>query len=211
MDRRQRVAIGVTALLAFSGASLAPAAVAQDEPVTLTYLVDDTQNTLDTAQALADAYTAMHPNVTFSIETRPGGADGDNIVKTRLATGEMTDIFWYNSGSLLQALNPAETLVDLSGEPFIANIADSFMPTVSQGDGIYGVPVGTAMGGGILYNKKIYERPRPVRAHDVGRVRGQQRGHQGGRHRASRCDVQGHVDVPAVRAGRLLQRPGSHP
>jgi len=157
MDRRQRVAIGVTALLAFSGASLAPGVMAQDEPVTLTYLVDDTQNTLDTAQALADAYTAMHPNVTFSIEARPGGADGDNIVKTRLATGEMTDIFWYNSGSLLQALNPAETLVDLSGEPFIANIAESFIPTVSQGDGIYGVPVGTAMGGGILYNKKIYE------------------------------------------------------
>jgi raffinose/stachyose/melibiose transport system substrate-binding protein len=157
MDRRQGVAIGVTALLAFSGAALAPAAVAQDEPVTLTYLVDDTQNTLDTAQALADAYTAMHPNVIFSIEARPGGADGDNIVKTRLATGEMTDIFWYNSGSLLQALNPAETLVDLSGEPFIANIAESFIPTVSQGDGIYGVPVGTAMGGGILYNKKIYE------------------------------------------------------
>ena len=35
----------------------------------------------------------------------------------------MNDIFWYNSGSLLQALNPSETLVDLSGEPFIANIA----------------------------------------------------------------------------------------
>ena len=75
------------------------------------------------AQALADAYTAKHPNVTFEIETRPGGTEGDNIVKTRLSTGEMTDIFWYNSGSLLQALNPAETLVDLSAEPFIANIA----------------------------------------------------------------------------------------
>ena len=108
------------------------------------------------AQALADAYTAQHPNVTIEIETRPGGTEGDNIVKTRLATGEMTDIFWYNSGSLFQALNPTETLVDLSGEPFIANIAESFLPTVSQGDGIYGVPCETAMGGGILYNKKIY-------------------------------------------------------
>ena len=37
-------------------------------------------------------------------------------------------MFWYNSGSLLQALNPTETLVDLSGEPFIANIAESFLP-----------------------------------------------------------------------------------
>jgi raffinose/stachyose/melibiose transport system substrate-binding protein len=65
---------------------------------------------------------ALHPNVTITVESRPGGAEGDNIVKTRLASGEMTDVFWYNSGSLLQALNPSDTLVDLSSEPFIANI-----------------------------------------------------------------------------------------
>lgn len=131
----------------------APASAA---PVTLTYLVDDTQATQDVVQGLIDVYTAAHPNVTIEVETRPGGTDGDNIVKTRLATGEMTDIFYYNSGSLLQALNPAETLVDLSHEPYIANISESFLPTVSQAGGIFGVPTGTAMGGGILYNKKIY-------------------------------------------------------
>ena len=69
----------------------------------------------------------------------------------------MTDIFWYNSGSLLQALNPSETLVDLSDEPFITNIVESFLPTVSQNGQIFGVPSQTAMGGGILYNKRIYE------------------------------------------------------
>jgi raffinose/stachyose/melibiose transport system substrate-binding protein len=70
----------------------------------------------------------------------------------------MNDIFYYNSGALLQALHPANSLVDLSQEPFMANIADSFKPTVSQGDGIYGVPVGFAAAGGILYNKNIYEQ-----------------------------------------------------
>jgi len=136
-------------------ASTAPSeAVA--EPVTLTYLVDDTEATQARAQALTDAYTALHPEVTFEIETRPGGTDGDNIVKTRLSTGEMTDIFWYNSGSLLQALNPNESLVDVSGEPWIANINESYLPTVSSGDAIFGAPSETAMGGGILYNKKVY-------------------------------------------------------
>src|SRR5207344_1646070 len=80
-------------------ASVAPSVAPSEAPVTLTYLVDDSQNTKDTAQALVDAYTALHPNVTITIETRPGGTDGDNIVKTRLATGDMDDIFWYNSGS----------------------------------------------------------------------------------------------------------------
>jgi raffinose/stachyose/melibiose transport system substrate-binding protein len=132
------------------------AAEEASNPVTLTYLVDDSEANQATAKALADAYMALHPNVTINIESRPGGTEGDNIVKTRLATGEMTDIFWYNSGSLLQALNPSDTLVDLSKEPFIANIVESFLPTVSQNGGVFGVPSQTAMGGGILYNKKIY-------------------------------------------------------
>ena len=133
-----------------------PSASEAAAPVTLTYLVDDTEATQARAAALTEAYTALHPNVTFEIETRPGGTDGDNIVKTRLSTGEMTDIFWYNSGSLLQALNPAESLVDVAAEPWIANIAESYLPTVSAGDKIFGAPSETAMGGGVLYNKKVY-------------------------------------------------------
>lgn len=127
------------------------------EPVTLTYLVDDSEANQASAKALAEAYMTLNPNVTINVESRPGGTEGDNIVKTRLATGEMTDIFWYNSGSLLQALNPSETLVDLSGEPFMDNVVESFLPTVTQNGGVFGVPSQTAMGGGILYNKRIYE------------------------------------------------------
>ena len=70
----------------------------------------------------------------------------------------MDYIFFYNSGSLLQALHPTDTLVDLSKEPFIANIVDTFLPTVSQNGQIFGVPTGTALGGGVLYNKKVYQQ-----------------------------------------------------
>ena len=134
-----------------------PTEAPQAEAVTLTYLVDDSEANSSMARALAAAYMERNPNVTINVETRPGGTEGDNIVKTRLATGEMTDVFWYNSGSLLQALNPSQTIVDVSGEPFMANVAESFIPTVSQNGQIFGVPTGTAMGGGILYNKAIYE------------------------------------------------------
>lgn len=137
----------------------APAATeapADAEPITLTWLIDDSQQSQEGHKALADAYMALHPNVTIEFENRPQGGDGDNIVKTRLATGEMTDLFSYNSGSLLQALHPTETLVDLTNEPFIANVVESFLPTVSQDGKVFGVPNGTAMGGGILYNKKVY-------------------------------------------------------
>lgn len=169
--KQRQVLLQIFALLALlallAGCVAAPAAApaeeaaagadASAEAVTLSYLVDDSEANRGTAQALADAYMALHPNVTIVIETRPQGTEGDNVVKTRLATGEMTDVFWYNAGSLLQALQPADTLVDLSGEPWVANMVDSFISTVSDGEGIYGVPSQTAMGGGILYNKKVYE------------------------------------------------------
>jgi raffinose/stachyose/melibiose transport system substrate-binding protein len=135
----------------------APAEEEEMATVELTYLVDDSEANQASVKALADAYMAQHPNVTIIVESRPGGTEGDNIVKTRLATEEMTDIFWYNSGSLLQALNPSETLVDLSNEPFMDNVVESFLPTVTQNGGVFGVPSQTAMGGGILYNKTVYE------------------------------------------------------
>jgi raffinose/stachyose/melibiose transport system substrate-binding protein len=152
-----RTGIGIVGATAILAAALAGTATAQsDEPVTLTYYTDDNNVTAARIQGLIAAYTALHPNVTIEVETHPGGTEGDNLVKTRLATGDMPDIFYYNSGSLLQALNPSETLVDLSAEPFIANIQESYLPTVSANGGVFGVPTEGSLGGGVLYNKRIY-------------------------------------------------------
>jgi raffinose/stachyose/melibiose transport system substrate-binding protein len=166
---RNAVALVGGLVLTASMAIAAPAAASTDttaagggevaggEDVTLSLLVDNTETSTLLVQGVTEAFTALHPNVSFDIEERPGGADGDNIVKTRLATGEMTDVFFYNSGSLLQALNPAETLIDIAGDPMLDNVEEAFLPTVSQGDGVFGVPIGTGIGGGILYNRQVFE------------------------------------------------------
>jgi raffinose/stachyose/melibiose transport system substrate-binding protein len=135
--------------------ALSSAAMAQS--TTLTMLVDNASHTIAISEALVEAYEANNPDVNIEIETRPGGGEGDNIVKTRLATGQMTDIFWYNSGSLLQALAPQQTLADLSDEPFMDRVMDSFKQVVSAGEGVYGVPTRPAEAGGIFYNRTIYE------------------------------------------------------
>jgi raffinose/stachyose/melibiose transport system substrate-binding protein len=127
------------------------------EEVTLTLLVGNDPATVALAEGLTAAYTDLHPEVTFDIEERPGGAEGDNVVKTRLATGEMNDVFFYNAGSLLQALNPAQSVLDLTEDPMLDDVAEEFVSTVTQEDRVYGVPVGTSFGGGILYNRQIYE------------------------------------------------------
>ena len=130
------------------------AGLAQADTV-LSVTTDGNQDTITMMDALTAAYTAAHPDVTFEIENRPGGSEGDNLVKTRLATGEAGDILQYNSGSLFQALNPTENLADLSD--IQGDVIDSFKAVVTAKDGtVRGVPFGSAMGGGIYYNKKIY-------------------------------------------------------
>ncbi|MFT3889474.1 MAG: extracellular solute-binding protein [Arachnia sp.] len=124
--------------------------------VTLNLLVDNSEQTVKTTEALVNAFNAAQKEVTVKIETRPQGAEGDNLVKTRLATGEMTDVFQYNSGSLMAALDPAKNMAPLTSEGFMANIEDTFKTAVTSDGQVYGVPFGQAMAGGILYNKKIY-------------------------------------------------------
>jgi raffinose/stachyose/melibiose transport system substrate-binding protein len=147
-----------TAAIAAAGLVLAgcSAGGGDDGEVTLTILIDSTDTTVQTVQGLADAFTKANPDIKIELENRPQGSEGDNVVKTRLQTGDMTDLFYYNSGSLLQALAPEQTLLDLSGEDYMDAVSDTFKAGVSAGDGVYGVPVGNAMGGGVLYNKKVY-------------------------------------------------------
>ena len=118
--------------------------------------MDNGDATVATAEALVEAFEAENPDITIEVETRPQGADGDNVVKTRLATGEMDDIFQYNSGSLMQALNPDETLVNLDDQDYVGKFDENFVQSVSTDNGLYGVPMGQSMAGAVLYNKDIY-------------------------------------------------------
>ena len=143
-------------LLAAAAAALAAAGAAHAEDVTLTFLTDNAPSAIKVADALAADFTAKNPTIKIKVDSRPGGGEGDNIIKTRLATGEMTDVFLYNSGSLFQAINPPQNLVDLTDEPFEANVLAPFKTVVTTNGHVYGAPIGTAMGGGVLYNRKIY-------------------------------------------------------
>lgn len=126
--------------------------------VTITVLADNSDQTIKPLQAVIDAFNAKDTGVTVKLESRPQGTDGDNIVKTRLSTGDMDEVFQYNSGSLLAALDPAKNIVPLTDESFMANVDDSFKTSVTSDGQIYGVPLGQATGGGILYNKKVFAK-----------------------------------------------------
>jgi raffinose/stachyose/melibiose transport system substrate-binding protein len=125
---------------------------------TLTVLIDGGPQTVAALKALAADFSAKNPDIKVELEIRPGGTEGDNLIKTRLATGEMSDVFLYNAGSLFHALNPKRNFVDLTAEPSQRNVLDIFKSVVTEEGRAYGVPVQTAMGGGVLYNKPIYAK-----------------------------------------------------
>ncbi|WP_114856554.1 ABC transporter substrate-binding protein [Brachybacterium sp. YJGR34] len=123
----------------------------------VTFLVDNDPNNVVATELLIEAFNDSQADYVFTMETRPGGTEGDNLIKTRLSTQDMPDVFSYNSGSLFQAIRPAQNLLDLSDQPWVSRVAEVYPPSVSVEGAIYGAPHGGSNSGGIWYHKPTYE------------------------------------------------------
>ncbi|MEJ5190043.1 MAG: carbohydrate ABC transporter substrate-binding protein, partial [Breznakiellaceae bacterium] len=75
-----------------------PAATSAKAPVKLSLLIDNQSPTEGLRAVAAAAEKKFNIKIVFNL--RPGGSEGDNVVKTRLAAGDMDDLCFYNSGSL---------------------------------------------------------------------------------------------------------------
>ncbi|WP_041623238.1 ABC transporter substrate-binding protein [Spirochaeta thermophila] len=153
------VIMGMTLLPIFaSGEGEGPASTSPGgaEPVEITLLIDN-QSPLDGLKAVAAAAEEkLGIKVTF--EFRPGGPEGENYLKTRLVAGDMSDLSYFNSGSLFLALNPPQYFVDLTDEAFMDPVIATFKQVVSVNGRVYAAPAGEITAGGWFYNKKVYER-----------------------------------------------------
>ncbi|HEY5821622.1 MAG TPA: carbohydrate ABC transporter substrate-binding protein [Propionibacteriaceae bacterium] len=155
------VAMAAAATLVASGCSagsLGSSDGGEAGGTTITYLVDNSDPAVKAGNAMIEAFKATNPEITIKLDTRPGGTDGDNLVKTKLATSDMAEVFGYNNGSLFQALKPAQNLTPLDDQPWVSGLQKLFVDSTTADGKIYGAPAGTAFGGGILYNKPVYEK-----------------------------------------------------
>lgn len=130
---------------------------ASSEKITLTVYIDTDPSSGLLWDGLKAAYEASHDNVTIKFDTHPSGSEGDNLIKTRLSTGEMSDLFWYNSGSLMQALDPATTLTALDDQSWVGKLDDNAKTSLSTDGALYGAPVGVSFAGAMLYNIDLYQ------------------------------------------------------
>lgn len=138
------------------GETAAPPEGERREPVTLSILMG--RDTVMEPFYAAFELLYERYNITMDIDIRPGGPEGEHIVRTRLATGDMTDIVPFNSGALFFALNPSQHFVDISDQPFVQNLDGAYLSTVTVGNQIFGVPLEDNLVGGIYYNVRIYEQ-----------------------------------------------------
>lgn len=110
-------------------------------------------------KAVAAAFEKANPSVRVVVNVGPAGDPAVQEIKQKLNAGTMTDdVFVYYAGSLFQGLDPTKNLVELTNEPWQSDVISSYYPGVSVGKRIYGAPFGSAMGGGILYNKAVYKK-----------------------------------------------------
>lgn len=155
--RNAALCLASVSVLGLAFASATPANAA-DPVTTITWLTQAGPTSQTKAKAIVNAFEYKNPTINVEIKGSPSGADRDNLIKTKLATGNMEDVFDYNSGALLQALNPAKTIVPVTNEKFQANVDNGFKASVRVGKEVYGAPFDVAAGGGVYYNLKVFKK-----------------------------------------------------
>lgn len=122
-----------------------------EREVTLSLLIDSNVS-LDGLKAVCESAReklGIAIEIEYKVDT--------SVLKTRLAAGEMTDLVVYNSGSLLEALEPSEYFIDLTTQPFANRYDETYKKSVTVDEVVYGVPFTSTQAGAVMYYKPIYE------------------------------------------------------
>lgn len=125
------------------------------EAETITILTEE--NSAHGLSVVATAL-ALKYGVKAQIITRPSSNEGESMVRTRLAAGEMADIFVYHTGSLMHALSPATTILPITDESLKSRILPEYKEANTIDGQLYGVPLSSAFSYVWAYNKSIYAR-----------------------------------------------------
>jgi raffinose/stachyose/melibiose transport system substrate-binding protein len=106
-------------------------------------------------QKFADKEKA-EKNITVTFNSEYPGADtAPQILKTRLATGDVPDVFSLHAGNDIPPFYKAGYLTDLSNQPFAAKLIEGIKSLVSIDGKVVAVPL-ESVAWGYLYNKKMF-------------------------------------------------------
>lgn len=121
------------------------------ENVTLEVEVIYTGDPLEQFREVLDDFTE---ETGIGIELITPGSDYESVMKTRMASGDMPDVFVTHGWSLIRY---KEYLEPLTGEDWYDRIDETVLPVISdENEDIYVLPV-TQQVNGIVYNKTVLE------------------------------------------------------
>jgi raffinose/stachyose/melibiose transport system substrate-binding protein len=142
-----------------SAAASSPAAeVPKKDPVTLTFLIANTDD-VTPYNLIFEQYEKQTGNK-IEVQALPGG-DYDNMLKTRFSTGDFPDVFLMQPGTKQYVkLRADETLYEWSGEAGVwDNVIESIKEFQTTPEGkAYGVPFGKTGQMGVFYNKDVFAK-----------------------------------------------------
>lgn len=123
---------------------------AEAKPVTIKIFQNQPEYT-DAFNAYVNEYKKAAPNVTIEMEIMQ--ADYPTILKSKIASGDIPDVFCTTAGGELKAY--AEYTADLTNEPLAVAMTDSVRQNMTYDGKVLGFPYKVDYFG-ILYNKKMF-------------------------------------------------------
>lgn len=146
-----RVLVALTAIAATAGALTGCSSSASGtESKTVTFLSWDNQQTM---KPVIDEFEKENPGYTVEASYAPPVPQYIQKLQTQLGAGNAPDVFIITAENKTQIMNGGFAK-DLSGEPWISNVAKASRDTYTKDGKVYGAAT-ASWGGGILVNKDL--------------------------------------------------------
>ncbi|MCQ6562302.1 ABC transporter substrate-binding protein [Paenibacillus mendelii] len=119
------------------------------------WFIDERGHQVAFKKAVEDGYKKLYPNATIQWDITLGATYFDKL-KAQFASDTAPDVTFYQSLDYAKAGN----LMDLSGEPWVSRMNEAAKkdPSLSYEGKLYGAPGAGNIGGGIWYNKDLFDK-----------------------------------------------------
>ncbi len=161
MKKKRMFAIllaGILTLATFAGcgsnSTATPTASSSAEKTAVIHIYQDKYEIDQALKNACDAYTKLHPNVTFNVESSSSG-DFYTQLKTMFTGGQGPDIFSTKGSDDLASM--AEYMEDLSNESWVKNLSDAAKQAGTSDGKVYGFPI-SLESYGYVYNKDLFTK-----------------------------------------------------
>jgi raffinose/stachyose/melibiose transport system substrate-binding protein len=136
-----------------SASPSASASASDDKPVTISFMHFKSDVT-DGVQKLVDQFETENPNI--KVDVQPVKYDDYyTLLKTKMAGGDVVDVFTLNAGAQTKLFVDGGYVEDLTGQQFLQNFDEGVLKSQATDGKNYVMPVNGGPAG-VFYNKKIF-------------------------------------------------------